>query len=108
MDHHMPQQTDLTDIPNRFADVLLNQASLLEMVLCAMLVALGYYIHHEGKSAKGERQLNQEKFESLIIRTQDTTVKMASDLSNITARIDNIERELESQKDFLFANLRTK
>jgi hypothetical protein len=33
---------------------------------------------------------------------------MASDLSNITARIDNIERELESQKDFLFANLRTK
>ena len=108
MDHHMPLQTDLTDIPNRFADVLLTQASLLEMVLCGMLVALGYYIHYEGKSAKGERQLNQEKFESLIIRTQDTTVKMASDLSNITARIDNIERELESQKDFLFANLRTK
>ena len=108
MDHHMPAQTDLTDIPNRFADILLNQASLLEMVLCGMLVALGYYIHHEGKAAKGERQLNQQKFESLIIRNQDTTVKMASDLSNITARIDNIERELESQKDFLFANLRTK
>jgi len=41
MDHHAPAQTDLTDIPNRFADVLLTQASLLEMVLCGMLVALG-------------------------------------------------------------------
>ena len=107
MDHHMPQ-TDLTDIPNRFADVLLTQASLLEMVLCGMLVALGWYIHYEGKSAKGERHLNQEKFESLIIRTQDATVKMASDISNVSARLDNIERELESQKDFIFANLRTK
>ena len=108
MDHHMPQQTDLTDIPNRFADVLLTQASLLEMVLCGMLVALGWYIHYEGKSAKGERKLNQEKFESLIIRTQDSTIKMASDISNVSARLDNIERELESQKDFIFANLRTK
>ena len=98
----MPAQTDLTDIPNRFADVLLTQASLLEMVLCGMLFALGWYIHYEGKSAKGERKLNQEKFESLIIRTQDSTVKMASDISNVSARLDNIERELESQKDFIF------
>ena len=106
MDHHMPQQTDLSDIPNRFADVLLTQASLLEMVLCGMLVALGWYIHYEGKSANGERKLNQEKFESLIIRTQDSTIKMAADISNVSARLDNIERELESQKDFIFANLR--
>ena len=89
MDHHIPQQTDLADIPNRFADILLNQASLLEMVLCGMLVALGWYIHYEGKSAKGERKLNQEKFESLIIRTQDSTIKMASDISNVSARIRN-------------------
>ena len=67
MDHHLPQQTDLTDIPNRFADVLLTQASLLEMVLCGMLVALGWYIHYEGKSAKGERKLNQEKFNGTYV-----------------------------------------
>ena len=105
MDHHLPQETDLTDIPNRFADVLLTQASLLEMVLCGMLVALGWYIHYEGKSAKGERNLNQEKFESLIIRSQDTNVAMASDISGIHARLDNIEREIESQKEYLFKEI---
>jgi hypothetical protein len=104
--HHPPNTEELSDIPLRLADILFNQASLLEIVMVGMVILLAYYIHYEGKSAKGERQLNQEKFESLIIRTQDTTVKMASDISNVSARLDNIERELESQKDFIFANLR--
>jgi Tfp pilus assembly protein PilO len=96
---------DLSDIPLRLADLLFNQASLLEIVMVCMVVALGYYIHVEGKSAKKERSQNQEKFESLIIRAQDTTVGMASDISGIHARLDNIEREIESQKDYLFKEI---
>jgi hypothetical protein len=102
--HHPPSE-DLSDIPLRLADLLFNQASLLEIVMVGMVFALGYYIHVEGKSAKKERSQNQEKFESLIIRGQDTTVGMASDISGIHARLDNIEREVESQKDYLFKEI---
>lgn len=119
MDHHFPPATydpriyeqpplsdDLMDIPLRFADTLFNQASLLELVLVGMIVSLGLFIHKSETSAKQERARNQEKFENLIIRTQDETVRMASDLSSMSARLDNIEREIESQKDFLFTTLR--
>ena len=54
MDHHFPPATydpriyeqpppsdGLMDIPLRFADQLFNQASLLELVLVGMIVALG-------------------------------------------------------------------
>ena len=103
---HHPQNTeDLSDIPLRLVDILFNQASLLEIVMVGMVVALAYYIHIEGKDAKKERFLNQEKFESLIIRSQDTTVGMASDISGIHARLDNIEREIESQKEYLFKEI---
>ena len=120
MDHHFPPATydpriyeqthppsdGLMDIPLRFADTLFNQASLLELVLVGMIVSLGLFIHRSETSAKQERARNQEKFENLIIRTQDETVRMASDLSSMSARLDNIEREIESQKDFLFTTLR--
>ena len=120
MDHHFPPATynpriyeqpppssdGLMDIPLRFADQLFNQASLLELVLVGMIVALGIFIHRSETTAKEERARNQEKFEGLIIRTQDETVRMASDLSSMSARLDNIEREIESQKDFLFTTLR--
>ena len=121
MDHHFPSSNydpriyeqapppssdGLMDIPVRFADTLFNQASLLELVLVGMIVALGIFIHRSETTAKEERARNQEKFEGLIIRTQDETVRMASDLSSMSARLDNIEREIESQKDFLFTTLR--
>ena len=119
MDHHFPPESydpriyekpppsdGLMDIPLRFADTLFNQASLLELVLVGMIVSLGLFIHRSETSAKQERARNQEKFENLIIRTQDETVRMASDLSSMSARLDNIEREIESQKDFLFTTLR--
>ena len=120
MDHHFPPESydpriyeqppppsdGLMDIPLRFADTLFNQASLLELVLVGMIVSLGLFIHKSETSAKQERARNQEKFENLIIRTQDETVRMASDLSSMSARLDNIEREIESQKDFLFTTLR--
>ena len=105
-DNHHSQNTDnLTDIPLRLVDLLFNQASLLEIVMVCLVVALAYYIHIEGKDAKKERFQNQEKFESLIIRSQDTTIGMASDISGIHARLDNIEREIESQKEYLFKEI---
>lgn len=105
MDHYIVQQNNLSDVPNRFVEVLLTQASLLEIIMVGMVVALAYYIHIEGKDAKKERFQNQEKFESLIIRSQDNAVGMASDISGIHARLDNIEREIESQKEYLFKEI---
>jgi len=106
--HHPGGQStgDLSDIPIRLADMLFNEASLLEIVLVAMLVALAFFIHKSDEAAKKERSLNQEKFENLIIRSQDTTLAMATDLTQINTRLDNIEREIETQKDFLFTQLR--
>lgn len=121
MDHHFPQanydprlyespqQTqsqDVMDIPMQLANTIFSQASLLEIVLIAGLVALGYYIHSKEKTAKEERKENQTKFENLIIRTQDETVKIAGDIASMKTQLINVERELESQKDFLFKTLK--
>ena len=121
MDHHFPQanydprlyespqQTqsqDVMDIPMQLANPIFTQASLLEIVLIAGLVALGYYIHSKEKTAKEERKENQTKFENLIIRTQDETVKIAGDIASMKTQLINVERDLESQKDFLFKTLK--
>ena len=121
MDHHFPQTSydprlyespqptqsdELMDIPLRLANTVFAQASLLEILLIAGLVALGYYIHSKEKVAKDERRENQTKFENLIIRTQDETVKIAGDIASMKTQLINVERELESQKDFLFQTLR--
>ncbi len=121
MDHHFPptsydprlyespqptQSDELMDIPLRLANTVFAQASLLEILLIAGLVALGYYIHSKEKTAKDERRENQTKFENLIIRTQDETVKIAGDIASMKTQLINVERELESQKDFLFQTLR--
>ena len=121
MDHHFPQTTydprlyespqptqsqDVMDIPMQLANTIFAQASLLEILLIAGLVALGYYIHSKEKIAKEERKENQTKFENLIIRTQDETVKIAGDIASMKTQLINVERELESQKDFLFQTLR--
>ena len=70
MDHHFPSETydpriyekpppsdGLMDIPVRFADTLFNQASLLELVLVGMIVALGIFIHRSETTAKRKRSL---------------------------------------------------
>ena len=121
MDHHFPQSNydprlyespqptqsqDVMDIPMQLANTIFTQASLLEIVLIAGLVALGYYIHSKEKTAKEERKENQTKFENLIIRTQDETVKIAGDIASMKTQLINVERELESQKDFLFKTLK--
>ncbi len=121
MDHHFPQASydprlyespqptqsqDVMDIPMQLANTIFAQASLLEILLIAGLVALGYYIHSKEKAAKDERRENQTKFENLIIRTQDETVKIAGDIASMKTQLINVERELESQKDFLFQTLR--
>ena len=122
MDHHFPQTSydprlyesppqptqsdELMDIPLRLANTVFAQASLLEILLIAGLVALGYYIHSKEKVAKDERRENQTKFENLIIRTQDETVKIAGDIASMKTQLINVERELETQKDFLFQTLR--
>ena len=121
MDHHLPhanydprlyessqptQSQDVMDIPMKLANTIFAQASLLEILLIAGLVALGYYIHSKEKIAKDERRDNQTKFENLIIRTQDETVKIAGDIASMKTQLINVERELESQKDFLFQTLR--
>ena len=121
MDHHFPQTTydprlyespqptqsqDVMDIPMQLANTIFAQASLLEILLIAGLVALGYYIHSKEKIAKEERKENQTKFENLIIRTQDETVKIAGDIASMKTQLINVESELESQKDFLFQTLR--
>ena len=121
MDHHFPpasydprlyespqatQSQDVMDLPMQLANTIFAQASLLEILLIAGLVALGYYIHSKEKTAKEERLQNQTKFENLIIRTQDETVKIAGDIASMKTQLINVERELESQKDFLFQTLR--
>ena len=48
----------------------------------------------------------QAKLESLVERSQDNLVEVKTHLSSLDARMQNVEREIESTKDFILTKLK--
>jgi len=56
--------------------------------------------------ARGDRLKLQEKFETLVTRNQDNLIEVKTHLASLDARMQNMERETEGLKDFIFTNLK--
>lgn len=88
------------------ADVLTN-IFLEQGILGAMLLILGGYFYKMEGLARQDRLKLQEKFETLVTRSQDNLIEVKTHLSSLDARMQNLERETEGLKDFIFTKLKT-
>ena len=86
-------------------DMLVN-IFLEQGVLGAMLIVLGIYFYKMEGQARQDRLKLQEKFETLVTRNQDNLIEVKTHLASLDARMQNMERETEGLKDFIFTNLK--
>ena len=86
-------------------DMLIN-IFLEQGVLGAMLIVLGIYFYKMEGQARQDRLKLQEKFETLVTRSQDNLIEVKTHLSSLDARMGNLERETEGLKDFIFTKMK--
>lgn len=87
------------------SDMLVN-LFLEQGIMGAMLLILGIYFYKTESLARTDRINLQTKLESLVERSQDNLVEVKTHLSSLDARMQNVEREIESTKDFIFTKLK--
>ena len=75
-------------------------------ILGAMLIVLGVYFYKMEGQARQDRLKLQEKFESLVTRNQDNLIEVKTHLASLDARMQNLERETEGMKDFIFTKFK--
>ncbi len=86
-------------------DMLFN-IFLEQGILGAMLIVLGVYFYKMEGQARQDRLKLQEKFESLVTRNQDNLIEVKTHLASLDARMQNLERETEGMKDFIFTRFK--
>jgi len=67
---------------------------------------LGIYFYKMEGQARQDRLKLQEKFETLVTRSQDNLIEVKTHLSSLDARMGNLERETEGLKDFIFTKMK--
>ena len=87
------------------SDMLVN-LFLEQGIMGAMLLILGIYFYKTESLARTDRINLQTKLESLVERSQDNLVEVKTHLSSLDARMQNVEREIETTKDFIFTKLK--
>ncbi len=95
-----PQQAP-SDITGMIANLFLEQG-----ILGAMLIILGFYFYKMESQARSDRLKLQEKFEQLVEKSMEGTLDVKTHLASLDARVGNIEREMESTKEFLMTDFK--
>ena len=97
-----PQQnpTDLTGI---VTNLFLEQG-----ILGAMLLILGFYFYKMESQARSDRLKLQEKFENLVEKSMESSMEVKTKLASMVEKTGNIEREVESTKEFLMTEFKRK
>ena len=96
-----PQSSSLNELPNQLVEMFMGQG-----IVGAMLLVLGVYFYKTESLARTDRINLQAKLESLVERSQDNLVEVKTHLSSLDARMQNVEREIESTKDFILTKLK--
>ena len=95
-----PQSSSLNELPNQLVELFMGQG-----IVGAMLIILGFWFYRTETQARQDRIKLTDKFEDLVRESLDKTdlIKMNSGISALDARMQNVERELETLKDFVLS-----
>ena len=93
-----PQQSG--DVTDRIVNIFLDQG-----VIGAMLILMFFWFYKQEQTASSERTRMNEKFEELIRESFDKTdlIEMKQSIAAINHQILNLEREIETLKDFILS-----
>jgi hypothetical protein len=74
-------------------------------IVGAMLIVLGFWFYRTETQARQDRIKLTDKFEQLVRDSLDRTdlIEVKSGISALDARMQNVERELETLKDFVLS-----
>jgi len=95
-----PQSGSLNELPNQLVDMFMGQG-----IVGAMLIVLGFWFYRTETQARQDRIKLTDKFEQLVRDSLDRTdlIEVKSGISALDARMQNVERELETLKDFVLS-----
>mgnify|MGYP003132292476 FL=1 len=95
-----PQHTNLNELPNQIIEMFMGQG-----IVGAMLIILGFWFYRTETQARQDRIKLTDKFEDLVRESLDKTdwIEVKSGISALDARMQNLEREVESLKDFVLS-----
>ena len=95
-----PQHTNINELPNQIIEMFMGQG-----IVGAMLIILGLWFYRTETQARQDRIKLTDKFEDLVRESLDKTdwIEVKSGISALDARMQNLEREVESLKDFVLS-----
>ena len=92
-EYYQPEETSVQDLPDQLAQIFVDQG-----LIGALLLILGAYVYKSENMARSDRKEMNLKFESLIVKSMDNLLEVKTELASMNARVENIEREEESQR----------
>jgi len=95
-----PQSSSLNELPNQLVEMFMGQG-----IVGAMLIVLGFWFYRTETQARQDRIKLTDKFEDLVRESLDKTdwIEVKTGISALDARMQNLEREVESLKDFVLS-----
>jgi hypothetical protein len=95
-----PQQNSLNELPNKLVDMFMGQG-----IVGAMLIILGFWFYKTETQARADRIKLTDKFEQLVRDSLDKTdwIEVKTGIGTLDARMQNVEREVESIKEYVIS-----
>jgi hypothetical protein len=95
-----PQQSSLNEMPNMLVDMFMGQG-----IVGAMLLVLALYFFRTETQARADRIKLTDELQNLVRESLDKTdiIEVKTDIAAINSKMTNLERELETMKDFVIS-----
>ena len=95
-----PQQSSLNELPNMLVDMFMGQG-----IVGAMLLVLALYFFRTETQARADRIKLTDELQNLVRESLDKTdiIEVKTDIASINSKMTNLERELETMKDFVIS-----
>ena len=95
-----PQPSGINELPNKLVDMFMGQG-----IVGAMLIILGFWFYRTETQARQDRIKLTDKFEQLVRDSLDKTdwIEVKTGIGQLDTRMQNVEREVESLKEFVIA-----
>ena len=95
-----PNPSGINELPNQIIDMFMGQG-----IVGAMLIILGFWFYRTETQARQDRIKLTDKFEQLVRDSLDKTdwIEVKTGIGQLDTRMQNVEREVESLKEFVIA-----